>query len=537
MPTGISPATISSGKPSEHDPPVRPGLSCSLRTDFFFSVSDTPDSDTVLNQIQSSDRFSGLVEEMAEHFHDDAYKDDRIPEIKSSLLDTAREHGLSDGEAQGVAGRLIGTLMQNAAQEAPPPPEEAHRPPYHPEEIEGPPDKSKVTWSLLDIVRDPIETLSDDSDEAVPVLKDGVQRALIAIACVYAADAAANEVPPGFTGQFEKAMTGPSPGGLMNFVNWASARSFSDTLGPLQAYVDDYEKSGDGWFSRLATLRNRWAHPDEYDVDVTLEETRDTLSDPPSFVTADTLALLDSGSVHWIGAPDATRSLASFLKSDGTDLYVPEELSASHDLQFASTPAHSKGSFASAWHELRVADTALENPTPREFHAKLKTTSSPAPDDAAEPGRLGSFFDASPPGLLTVPSLSTPVRLSIKKRWPDAECLQLSLDEDASLLTTLPDLLGLSEPPSWKELCTFQEEKPFGLIIETMSLDSDGFLNLLYELADLHDTCAPAHLKIVFLRSAEQIETDQSEIWDRLPSHLSELLHAPSSNPALKLVC
>ena len=34
---------------------------------------------------------------------------------------------------------------------------------------------------------------------------------------------------------------------------------------------------------------------------------------------------------------------------------------------------------------------------------------------------------------------------------------------------------------------------------------------------------------------AGTIENDQEAIWDRLPSHLSDLLFPPSSNPALKL--
>ena len=82
-----------------------------------------PDADSIFEEIRSSDRFSEMVEEIADHFHNQEYKDDRIPEIKASFREEAEEAGLSEGEANGVAGRLIGVLTSAAEEEAPPSPE------------------------------------------------------------------------------------------------------------------------------------------------------------------------------------------------------------------------------------------------------------------------------------------------------------------------------------------------------------------------------------------------------------------------------
>lgn len=498
------------------------------------------DSDDVIEQIQASDRFDRFVAEIAEHFHDGNYKDDRIPEIKASFRQQAQEAGLPEGDARAVAGRLIGVLMQEAGQKAPPPPEadEPDRPPYNPEELTDSSDRASATWSLLDVVRAPTESLEGDADDAVAVLKDGVQRALIVLACVYAADATRNEVPPRFTSQFQKAMTSPSPGGLMNFLEWAAARSFSDAAGPLAAYIDDVEKSGDGWFSRLATLRNQWAHPDEYDVETTLDETREVLEAPPSFVTTSTLAALDDGTVHWTGMMGEPIPLEPFLFHEEPNLYVPEEMDPPDRLRFSAQTDPPGRGFSEIWHELRVADRDLKDPTPPELWAKLKsTTSSTHPDSStADPGHLSSFAEADAPGLLVVPSLAAAARSALVMQWPSAQILSYALEDDQSLRDPLSDLLGLDRPPSWEDLCRLQHsDTPAVFVVDVTDLENSAVLQRLYELADLHDTCAPTHLKFVLCRPQEKIENDQEAIWDRLPSHLSDLLFPPSSNPALKL--
>jgi len=497
-------------------------------------------ADEVSRQIQSSDQFNRFVEEIAEHFHEDDYKDDRIPDIKTSFRETAEEAGLASGEAQGVAGRLIGSLMQEAGQKAPPPPDvgEPDLPPYHPEELFDASDQATTTWSLLDVVRAPVKVLEEDTEEAVPILKDGVQRALIVLVCVYAADATRNEVPPRFTSQFQKAMVNPSPGGLMNFLNWAASRSFSTAVHPLNAYIDDVEKSGDEWFSRLATLRNRWAHPDEYDVETTLEETREMLEEPPSFVTASTLAVFENGAVHWTGTEDDPFSLTPFLRHQGSDLYVPEEMEPPDSLQFPTQTVDQKNAFPEVWHRLRVADRKLENPTPSEFRAKLKLVApSPSPDDpSTDPGELTSFAWQDAPGLLAVPSLASTARTALQREWSRICVLSYSLEDNQSLLDPLPDILGLRQSPSWEDLCSFQyTETPTLFVADTTKQNSSDFLQRLYELADFHDACVPSHLKFVLCRPEEKVKADQEMIWDRLPSHLSDLLYPPSSNPALKL--
>lgn len=498
------------------------------------------DSDAVIEQIQASDQFDRFVEEIAEHFHEQGYKNDRIPEIKASFRQRAQEAGLPEGDARAVAGRLIGVLMQEAGQKAPPPPddEDPDRPPYHPEELTDASDRASTTWSLLDVVRAPTESLEGDADDTIAILKDGVQRALIVLVSVYAADAARNEVPPGFTAEFEKALTSPSPGGLMNFLKWAAARSFSDAAGPLTAYISDVEKSNNGWFSHLATLRNRWAHPDEYDVETTLDETREVLEAPPSFVTTSTLAALDDGTVHWTGTMGEPIPLEPFLFHEEPNLYVPEEMDPPDRLRFSAQTDPPGRGFSEIWHELRVADRDLKDPTPPELRAKLKSTTSSSPPDSstADPGHLSSFAEADAPGLLIVPSLAAVARSALRMQWPSAQVLSYALDEGQSLRDPLSDLLGLNCPPSWEDLCRLQHaDTPAVFVIDVTDLKSSDVLQRLYELADLHDTCAPAHLKFVLCRPQEKIANDQEAIWDRLPSHLSDLLFAPRSNPALKL--
>lgn len=497
-------------------------------------------TDDVSQQIRASDQFDRFVEEIAEHFHDGDYKDDRIPEIKASFQQKAQEAGLSEGDAQAVAGGLIGALMQEAGKKAPPPPDddEPDRSPYHPEELTDASDRASTTWSLFDIMQAPTESLEADANDAVAILKDGVQRAMIVLASVYAAAASQNDVPPGFTAEFEKALTSPSPGGLKNFLEWAAARSFSDAAGPLTAYIDDVEKSGDGWFFRLAKLRNHWAHPDEYDVETTLEETRSVLEEPPSFVTASTLAAFDDGSVHWTGTRENPFSLKSFLRREGSDLHIPEEMDPPGDLQFPEHAAAPENDFSEVWHQLRVADEKLENPTSSEFRAKLQQAAPSASqnDSSTDPGRLSSFAWQDVPGLLVVPSLASTAQAALRQEWPHICVLSYSLENNQSLLAPLPDLLGLKQPPSWEDLCSFQYTEPPTLFVaDTTKQNSSDFLQRLYELADFHETCVPSHLKIILFRPQEKIEADQERIWDRLPSHLSDLLYPPSSNPALKL--
>lgn len=70
------------------------------------------DSDAVIEQIQTSDQFVRFVEEIADHFHEQGYKNDCIPEIKATFRQRAEEAGLPEGDARAVAGRLVGALMQ-----------------------------------------------------------------------------------------------------------------------------------------------------------------------------------------------------------------------------------------------------------------------------------------------------------------------------------------------------------------------------------------------------------------------------------------
>jgi hypothetical protein len=498
------------------------------------------DVEEVTTHIRSSDHFDRLVEEIAEHFHQQDYKNDRIPGIKASFQETAQEAGLSEGRAQGVAGRLIGTLIEEARQNAPPPPEDdtPDRPAHHPDEFGNPPAEAGPVWSLVDVARLPVEEQDQSLDDAAAILKDGVQRALIVLASVYAVDAARNEVPPSFTSQLEKALTSPSPGGLMNFLNWAAARSFSEAMAPLQAYINDMEKSGEGWFSRLSTLRNRWAHPDEYDVDATLDSTRDVLSDPPAFVEAPTLAMLPGGEVYWTGTPDSPFSVAPFLHSDESGLSVPRELEPPDRLRFEAEAETENDAFAETWRTIRVADRELEDPTPREFRAKVRSaeTAAGSEDTAADAGQLFSFPEAASPGILVDPALETTVCSAMKARWPAASLLSLAPASGQYLRDPLPDRLGLEQPPSWQDLCSFQSRKaPYVFVVDTTNQESEGFLRFLYGLADLRETCDPSFLKFVLLRSEEQCDADQEEIWDRMPSHLDDLLYPPAANPGLKL--
>lgn len=49
-------------------------------------MSDSaPNSEDLVEELQSSDRFSKLVEKIAEYFHDDEYRDERLPDIKSEV--------------------------------------------------------------------------------------------------------------------------------------------------------------------------------------------------------------------------------------------------------------------------------------------------------------------------------------------------------------------------------------------------------------------------------------------------------------------
>lgn len=66
-------------------------------------------------------------------------------------------------------------------------------------------------------------------------------------------------------------------------------------------------------------------------------------------------------------------------------------------------------------------------------------------------------------------------------------------------------------------------------------MESEDALQALYWLADLEEECSPEHVRVVLLRGADQIESDQDDLWDRLPSHLAELLYAPSMNPGMRL--
>ena len=78
--------------------------------------------DAVVREIRSSDAFVGRVTELATRFHDEDYKDRRIPEIKTGFQEQAEKAGVPEEVAEDVAGRLIGALMQEAKEQAPPQP-------------------------------------------------------------------------------------------------------------------------------------------------------------------------------------------------------------------------------------------------------------------------------------------------------------------------------------------------------------------------------------------------------------------------------
>jgi hypothetical protein len=76
-----------------------------------------PDPDALADQIRSFDCFSGLVEEMAERFHDDEYRDELLPDIKSEFREEAQEESLSEEEAESVVEDFKNALMGEAPPE------------------------------------------------------------------------------------------------------------------------------------------------------------------------------------------------------------------------------------------------------------------------------------------------------------------------------------------------------------------------------------------------------------------------------------
>ncbi|WP_022836932.1 ATP-binding protein [Salisaeta longa] len=83
-------------------------------------MSASPDS--LFREIRSSDVFADLATELGDRFHDEGYKNSRIPDIKADFQQQAEEAGVPEDAAASVAGRLIGALMQEAKDQAPPSP-------------------------------------------------------------------------------------------------------------------------------------------------------------------------------------------------------------------------------------------------------------------------------------------------------------------------------------------------------------------------------------------------------------------------------
>jgi hypothetical protein len=65
----------------------------------------------VVEHLRSSDRFDTLVEEIAERFHDEDYRNKRLPEIKSEFREDAVNAGLSEESADSVAEDVKNALM------------------------------------------------------------------------------------------------------------------------------------------------------------------------------------------------------------------------------------------------------------------------------------------------------------------------------------------------------------------------------------------------------------------------------------------
>lgn len=71
-------------------------------------------TDTLLEDIQSTDEFDDYASEIAGHFQDSDYKDERLPDIRDSFREALTDEGVTGERVEVLADRLIKALIQEA---------------------------------------------------------------------------------------------------------------------------------------------------------------------------------------------------------------------------------------------------------------------------------------------------------------------------------------------------------------------------------------------------------------------------------------
>jgi hypothetical protein len=360
-------------------------------------------------------------------------------------------------------------------------------------------------------------------ERAAYLLERGLQDLLSLLACVVAAKAAsARTVPAGFTGRFQKAIADATHGGLQDFITWACARQSKETSGIPGQLIE--EMQGKGWIVRLVEQRNAWQHPHEHTPEQVLEQLAAALA-PPVWLHAPAVELTEQGEANWIFGRESI-GLEPFALQHDAHLILPCGFEPPCRLLFPQPISHAPSSSESLWFELRILDGALDSPTAGEFHAKAERNRRPFIGD--RPWWLDRIAQQGAPAFLASPAAVEGALAHLPKIWPGVSLVEVAPAPDSDVALCLAVELGLAKPPSAAELIGLATRQfPCFLAVQTRHLPGRQFLQVLYWLADLREAGLHDHLRVGIAREAEQLQSDQEKLWDRLPPRVDELLRKP----------
>ena len=378
-----------------------------------------------------------------------------------------------------------------------------------------------------------------DADEvlfATHVLQSGLQDLLTLMIGVYAGSTVHHKrVPPGFVGKFGQALSKPVLGGLLDFLHWISSEEEDSSLSPLSEYLQSYERRDTGWLNRLIQLRNRWAHPRDGDPEQVLATVVAHLSDIPDFASLGKLEISDSDTVFWSGGGDK-HLLQPFVFSRLGEMVVFTEYRPPNRLVFPQPDPVNQKRFEEIWREVRVLDSALEDPTPEDIAGKIMNLSLGCSYNGEKLWWFEDLFRPGPVGALVAPDVLDGLLANCTHIWPGMAAIDLVPSQGETPMDALAALLGLARAPTFEELVSFASgKKPYLIVVRAYTIASQDLLKLLHWLADLSASGALAYLRILIGREAEQLARDQEKLWDRLPDRIDQILRKPPRSSEMEL--
>lgn len=331
--------------------------------------------------------------------------------------------------------------------------------------------------------------------------------------------------PKGITSKCLEFLCNASPGGIHNLLQWITSRTKPEKDNAILSYLKYEQKESAPFLGKLVHMRNIFTHPKTGNPESILKEAFNFATKPPMFFKREIIEIDDSGQVYWIENKNRI-PLKPFVSFRKGQLNIFGGLTADIPARLIGMEPECQVLFKALWIKYRVADMALEGPTPEEFHHKAFMPSGLKIQEV--PWWVESYLKKGKTLSVIISDKDVGTVIgAIEMLWPAAAVVTLSIEEDKHPMKLLADKSGLASPPMPNELRALATmEFPIVLILKA-ECDSRQFLKLVYWLEDLAGLGEAHHLKILVARKPERLKEDQEKLWDRLPDNINGIFSLP----------